>query len=173
MNTETLVYDIFKLVLQLVFLSILGGLITKYYSNLQKKKELKKKLLSEFTSLHGKFISLRFKNNSFHIKWSEKTGIASHPLKHDEKEKELERWKFYQEACDLLGEYEAIKHIMIATFPQITNQIHDLQTYYQDWRRMSGKNEPIMQNENGDNTDKYRTTKDLYREIALLIRNEL
>ncbi|MBD0402290.1 hypothetical protein IC221_12855 [Flammeovirga sp. EKP202] len=139
-----------------------------------KKKELKKRLLSDFSKLHGKFISLRYRNNSFYVRGHHNTGVAeTHPLLINEVQISQEKWSLYQEACDLLGEYEALKNMMVLTFPKVKKEIVNLFVFYQEWKRMIGKDTLIMQTETGENTEKYKTTKDLYRDIILHVKDDI
>lgn len=58
--------DLIKLTLQLILIGGVGGAVSWFYSRIQKQRELRISLLREFAALQGRFVSLRFRFNTFH-----------------------------------------------------------------------------------------------------------
>ena len=162
---EKLVIEGIKLLAQFALLTVIGGLVSRYYAQTQKKKALKKEVLEQFAQIHGAFVSLRFKVNSLYVNWEKNRGIGTHPLKDLEEKQQLERWRFYQEACDQIGEYQSLKPLLILFFPKKTPEINQLHQYYQEWRRSIGRGEAVLQEADGSSTSRYREMKDLYLEL--------
>lgn len=137
--TLNLIDEIVKILLQLVVLGIIGGAVAWFFSQLQNKKELRLSTLREFSKLHGDFIALRYEFNSFYIQWEGEHVSEFHPL--TEEEQRVERWKYYQESCHLLGEFQSLKPIVVDVFPK---QKKTLTIYLPNIR--IGVEEPVLEN---------------------------
>jgi hypothetical protein len=168
---EKFASELLGLVPQLLVLGVLGGAISWLYSKQQKERELKIASLREFASIHGKFISLRYRYNSFHIEWENSRGKDSHALSSEEMR--LERWKNFEEACNLIGEFQGLKPLLVEQFPESTEQINQLHQFYQQWRRRTGGNTPILQNVNGTNEPQYKELTEVYKWAIKCIRNNI
>jgi len=138
---------------------------------LKDNNELKIQVLREFTDLHGKFMSLRYQYNSFFIYWKNSSRSAElHPL--NDEQKNTERWRYFQESCALLGEFHGMKPLLISAFPKAKQDIEFLYEKYQDWRRRTNGNRPILQYANGRNEEAYNEVQDAYiRTIKHMRRN--
>ncbi len=163
--------EIAKYVLQLLVLGVLGGGVTWFYTRLQKNKELRLRVLREFALLHGKFIALRYEFNSFHVQHHGKRSPKFHPLKEDEIR--VERWKYFQQACRLIGEFQSMKSLIVETFPETADNIHFLFSKYQDWRRLIQANKPILQSLDGRNKKSYNELRERYNQIIRQMRKKI
>lgn len=173
MEPEKLLFEGIRLLGQLVVLTLIGGLISRYYAQTQKRRQIRKNVLEQFAAIHGAFISLRFKYNSLYITWEKNRGVGTHPLRELPEQKEAERWRFYQEACDLIGRFQALKPLLIAFFPKYTGPINELHQYYQTWRRAMGRGEPVLQESDGASTDNYRKMRDTYLDILVYLQRHM
>jgi hypothetical protein len=154
--------EIIKLVFQLFILGILGGAVTWYYSRLQKNREIRISILKEFASLHGRFISLRFQANYFYVEWRDGREASTHAL--SDEERRIEKWKQYQSACSLIGEFVGLKPLIIKYFPETSKEVEFLHSKYQDWRRRIGGGQLILQQVDGKNEESYNKLKDAYND---------
>jgi hypothetical protein len=82
----------------------------------------------------------------------------------------MERWKYFQKACSLVGEFYGLKPLIIANFPETTEDIEFLQSKYQDWRRLVQADRPILQDVNGQSEEAYRELRERYNQV---VRNML
>jgi hypothetical protein len=155
--------EIIKLLFQLLILGVLGGAVTWYYSKIQKNREMRILIVKEFASLHGRFISLRFQANSFYVERRDGRGPSTHVL--SDEERRVEKWKQYEYACSLMGEFVGLKPLILTYFPQSKVEIEFLHSKYQDWRRLIGRGQPILQQEDGKNEESYNKLKDAYNDI--------
>lgn len=163
--------DLTKIVIgyfgQLLVLGILGGVITLFYARLQRNRELRLQVMREFAALHGRFVALRFRMNSFYLH----TGQQDHPLTTDEIR--IERWKGYQEACELIGQFVGLKPLLISTFPDTSEHVEFLHSKYQEWRRRLRSNQPILQAPEGKSDEEYHRLRDAYGRSIQNMRNEI
>lgn len=120
--TINLTDELIKSILQLMILGILGGLVTWFFSHLQKNREIQLQLLHDYSRLHGHFVSLRYEYNSFYIERDGKRSAKFHPL--TEEEMRQERWKYFQKACGLIGEIQALKPLISEVFPDTHDDIN-------------------------------------------------
>ncbi len=163
--------QIIKLIFQLLLIGVVGGAISWFYSHIQKQRELRISLLKEFASLQGKFVSLRFRFNSFHIEWEGQRNSNNHPLNKEESRKE--RWLHFQEACELLGEFYSIKPLLISQFKNVSDDIESIHQNYQFWRRQIGGNKPVLQSKDGKSDEKYKDLRSQYQRVIQIMRNQL
>lgn len=168
---QQLITDVVRLILQLIILGVFGGGVTWFYTSLQKHRELRRNLLRDFSSLYGRFLSLRYRFNSFHIEWSGARDIDNHPL--TEEECRLERWKHYEEACALLGEFQGIRPVLTSQYPELTNEVNFIYSKYQDWRRRIGANKPILQEIDGKSEESYQELRHRYSYVVDKMRKKL
>lgn len=171
MFNSTLLEEILKSIVQLVLLGVLGGAISWFYSRLQKNWELKIQILRDFTSLHGKFISLRYEFNSFYIKWSGKRSARFHHL--TEEEIRLEKWEFFRQSCSLIGEIQGLRPMIVESFPKTAEDINYLFGKYQDWRRCIGGDKPILQEANGQNDESYDEIRNRFNRVVKEMRRRI
>lgn len=158
--TINLTDKLIEALIQLLVLGILGGGVAWLYARFQRNRELRLQVLREFASLHGRFLSLRFQFNSFYIDWPDQRRTDFRPLTDDEVRKE--KWRCYQEACHLLGEFQGIKPLIISNFPQVSDSIALIHAKYHDWRRRTGGDRPILQKKNGENERGYVELRSVY-----------
>jgi len=170
-TNQQLVIDGARLVLQLIILGIVGGAVTWFYSRLQKNRDLRRDLLKELASLHGRFIALRYRFNSFYVEWSGSRSPDNHPLKEDERR--LQRWKHYEEACSLIGEFQALRPLLSAQYPDLSDDFNFIYQKYQDWRRRIGAGRPILQELDAKSEDAFHELRDRYGKLASDIRKRL
>ena len=164
-------FELLKLLLQFLLLGIIGGTITRYYSRLQKNRDARTSLLKEFALIHGKFISLRYQYNSFHLEWNEHESQTNHPL--TKEEIRLKRWDYYEEACNLIGEFQGIKPLLFSHFPLNKERFNKLHQGYQQWRRRIIKDKPVLQKENGENEKEFKELKDEYLWAATHMKSQI
>ena len=158
--TINLTDKLIEALIQLLALGILGGGVAWLYARFQRNRELRLQVLQEFASLHGRFLSLRFQFNSFYIDWPDKRRANFQPLTVDEVRKE--KWRCYQEACNLLGEFQGIKPLIISNFPEVSDGIALIHAKYHDWRRRTGGDRPILQKKDGENESGYAELRSAY-----------
>lgn len=168
---EGLFNEVLKLTLQLILLGIAGGGVSWYYSKIQQRRELRTSLLRDFASLHGRFLSLRYRFNSFHVEWRGSRSAANHPLTDDEIR--LLRWEHFEEACALLGEFYGIKPLLQSQFADIHDQIEVVHGNYQQWRRLIGGNEPILQDKSGKSSDSFKNLRGTYQSLVQQMRRQI
>lgn len=156
---------------QLLVLGVFGGAVTWFYARLQRNRDLRLQLLRDFASLHGRFVALRYRANSFYVQWSEDRSPTTHPL--SDEERRLERWKLYEETCELIGEFIGLQPIVLATFPTTTEDVNTLHRTYQEWRRTLGANRPILQNTDGKSEDAYHLLRDAYARVVRQMRSSI
>jgi hypothetical protein len=168
---EQLAADFLKLLLQLLLLGVVGGGVSWYYSKIQKQRELRISLLKDFASLHGRFLSLRFRFNSFHIEWKGTRSPANHPLTEDEKRKV--RWAHFEEACALLGEFYGIKPLLQSHFQEIHDEFELMHGIYQQWRRKIGGDQPVLQDASGKSSDQFKQLRTTYQTAIQRMRRQI
>lgn len=164
-------FELIKVIFQFLLLGIIGGAITRYYSKLQKDREARTSLLKEFASIHGKFISLRYRYNSFHVLRKEYEAQTTHPL--NEEEIRLKRWEFFQDACDLIGEFQGIKPLLFTHFPSEKENFNSLHQSYQQWRRRIIRNKPVLQEVGGANEEEFKKLRDAYLWSATRMKSHI
>ena len=169
--TLNIIDETVKALLQLVVLGVIGGAVAWFFSQLQNKKELKLSTLREFAELHGQFMALRYEFNSFYIQWKGQRGADFHPL--TEEEQRIEKWKYYKQACHLLGEFQSLRPIIVEVFPQTKEDIDYLFTKYQDWRRRTGSGKPILQELDGKNEESYNELRNHYNQAVKHMRKAI
>lgn len=166
-----LLNEIAKFLLQLLFIGILGGAVSWFYSKLQKAREMRIQIIREFSELHGQFIALRYEYNSFHIKWKGKRSADHHPL--DDNQANIEKWKCYQRACSLIGRFQGLKPLLVENFHKCTDDIEFIFAKYQDWRRHIGGDKPILQHKDGKNEDGYNDLRHRYNRVVKCMRRRI
>lgn len=152
--------------MQLIILGIAGGGISWFYTRMQKRRELRRDLLRDFSSLYGRFLSLRYRFNSFHIEWSNNRSPENHPLNENERRQEM--WKHFEEACALIGEFQGLKPLLTSQYPEMADHVTFIYSKYQDWRRRIAAGKPILQEIDGRSEDSFKELRDRY---GLVIRN--
>lgn len=168
---EQTLSDLVNLTLQLALIGVAGGAVSWFYSRIQKQRDLRISLMKEFAALHGRFVSLRFRFNSFHIEWKGSRNKTAHPL--NEEEIRTERWSNFQEACELLGEFYSIKPLLISQFKDIADEIEALHQGYQQWRRQIGGNQPVLQNSEGKSDQKYIELRENYQRVIKIMKKQI
>jgi len=163
--------ELVKSLLQLIVIGVFGGAVAWFYSRLQKNWELKIRVLRKFSEIHGRFIALRYEFNSFYIQWKGKRSAKFHPLSEDEMR--VERWKYFQQACALIGEIQGLQSVMTEVFPATAEDIGFLFSKYQDWRRRIQADRPILQNINGKNEEAYNELRHRYKSVIRHMRKKL
>ena len=103
--SEQILSDLIKLTLQLILIGVAGGAVSWFYSSIQKQRELRISLLKEFAALQGRFVSLRFRFNSFHVEWKGARNKENHPLNEEEIRKE--RWAHFKKRVKCLESFIA------------------------------------------------------------------
>jgi len=169
--SEQILSDLIKLTLQLILIGVAGGAVSWFYSRIQKQRELKISLLKEFAALQGRFVSLRFRFNSFHVEWKGARNKENHPLNEEEIRKE--RWAHFQEACEMLGEFYSIKPLLVSQFNNVTEEIELLHQGYQQWRRQIGGNFPVLQRKEGKSDEQYKQIRETYQRVIQKMRNQI
>ena len=166
-----MLFELYKVFLQFFMLAVLGGWISWYYTQLQKRKELKVDLTKEYSRLHGSLIALRFRYNSFYVRWKDMPDGQQHIL--DENQIKREKWKLYEEACRLIGEYQGIKPLLVVQFNEVDSELNKLHEYYQNWRRDISKGRPILQDMNGKNDPKFNEMRQHYQRVIASMRKQI
>ncbi len=164
----SLLPKLIDLIAQLLVLGVAGGAVAWLYSRRQRNRDLRLSTIRELAGLHGRFIALRFRANSFHIEWR---GRPTHPLNEDEAR--LARWDLYQEACNLIGEFHGLKPMLIELFPDTVEDVDFLHQRYQDWRRQLGANKPVLQDLDGKSHENYRTLREKYARVMSAMRKRV
>jgi hypothetical protein len=113
----------------------------------------------------------RFRFNSFHIEWRRGRGKETHPL--NEEEIRHERWSHFQEACNLLGEFYAIKPLLVSQFRGISEDVNLLHQGYQQWRRQIGGNKAVLQSETGKSDQEYKDIRETYQKVIQVMRTQV
>ncbi len=157
--------------IQLLVFGILGGGVTWLYARLQRNRELRLQVLREFSALHGRFLSLRFRFNSFYIEWPDQRRADFQPL--GDSDLRAEKWRCYKEACNLLGEFQGIKPLVISNFPQVADRMAVIHAKYHDWRRRSGGDRPILQKLDGENESGYTELRNTYEKAIREMRERI
>ena len=170
MNT-IVIDELVKDLLQLGVLGLLGGAVTWFYAKLQMRHDLRFRVLREFAALHGKFIALRYEFNSFYVQQRSKRSAQFHPLTKDEIR--LERWHYFQRACQLIGEFQGLKPVIIESFPKTADDVYFLFSKYQDWRRCIQADRPILQETNGKNEQAYDELRKRYGRVIRRMRSKV
>ena len=170
-TAQQVIADGIRLLLQLIILGVVGGGVTWFYTHLQKRRELRRDLLRDFSSLYGRFLSLRYRFNSFHIEWSGSRNPENHPLAEDERR--LERWKHYEEACGLIGEFQGIRPLLTSQYPELADELNFIYSKYQDWRRRIGAGRPVLQEADGKSEDAFKELRDRCGHVIYEMRKRL
>lgn len=168
---QELVIEFGRLLLQLVVLGILGGAITWFYARLQQHRDIRRDLLREFSALYGRFLSLRYRFNSFYVEWSGSRNPENHPLTEDERRRE--RWKHYEEACELLGQFHGVRPLLTSQYPDLSDDVNSIYQKFQDWRRSIGAGKPILQELDGKSKDAFKELREIYARVLSTIRKRL
>jgi hypothetical protein len=155
--------------MQFVVIVVAGGYVSKYYSSIQKEKEAKQSIIHEFSEIFGEFIALRFKVNV-------------HLYKHEDNEphycmvtdEELKKIIFdsYNESCNLLGRYQAIKPLIHINFSIKDEEIDLLHNKYHRWRRSLREGKPIYQSEQKVNDGEYKVLRSTYFNILKQMKEQ-
>jgi len=161
-----------KSIIQLVVLGIIGGWISWFYSKLQKDREIKINLIKEATRIQGKFLSLRYEFNTLHVKWNNNK-IKKIAQGFEEEDLVKLKWKYYEEACELIGEFQGIKSLLIEFFPKEEEQVNFLHTKYQDWRRKIRDDVPVFQNIDGETLQTLNAIKLRFKKMIVGMRKEI
>jgi hypothetical protein len=169
--SHKLTLDIVELLLQLIVLGIIGGGVSWYYSKVQKQRELRIALLREFTGLHGQFLSLRYRANSFYFEWKGPRSSANHPLTEDEMRKA--RWTHFQESCALLGTFYGVKPLLQSQFRGIHDEFELIHRSYQQWRHKISNAELILQDTSGKNSDEFNQLRETYQTVIQRMRHQM
>lgn len=170
-TTQKIIADCIRLLMQLIILGIVGGGVSWFYTRLQKRRELRRDLLRDFSSIYGRFLSLRYRFNSFHIEWPGTRSPKNHHLTDDERR--LERWKHYEETCALLGEFQGIRPLITSQYPELVDHVNFIYSKYQDWRRRIGAGKPILQKTDGKSEDSFKELRDRYGYVVRIMRKRL
>lgn len=159
----TFISEFFVAVIQLVFLGMIGGWFSRRYSKMQKNREIKIDLIRELARIHSKFLSIRYEYNTLFLTWG-KEEVKSVARDFNEEELKNLKWRYYEEICDLLGDYQGMKSLLVEFFPKEKDQVNFLHTKYEQWRISIREGKPIFQNIDGtidaaldDIRGKYRT----------------
>jgi len=128
-------------------------------------------LLRELASIHSQFVALRYIFNSMHVNWGDNRNSTAHPLDADEQRRE--RWALFQSSCSLIGEFQALRPLLHETFPDVKEDVEFVFAKYQEWRRLIGRNRPILQEDYGKSTDAYNELRDIYSRIVWRVRKSL
>lgn len=161
-----------KSIIQLIILGIIGGWISRFYSTLQKNREIKINLIKEVARIQGKFLSLRYEFNTLHVKWnSEKIKKIAQGFDDDELKKI--KWQYYEEVCELIGEYQGIKSLLIEFFPKEDKEINFLHTKYQNWRRKIREDQPVFQSIDGKTHQTLNEIKSRFKKMIVGMRKAI
>lgn len=169
--TTDLATELLKLTLQLLLLGVLGGAVSWYYSRIQSEHALRVSLLRDFASLHGRFLSLRFRFNSFHVEWPGPRNSRNHPLEEDERRQE--QWRHFEEACALHGEFYGLKPLLQTQFRDVHEDLEVIHAAYQQWRRQIGANEPVLQNRKGESSEQFKQLRGTYQAVVQRMRRQV
>jgi len=172
MEWNELIVTGIKSIIQLIVLGIAGGWISRFYSTLQKNREIKINLIKEVARIQGQFLAIRYEFNTFHLNWG-KDEIKKIAREIEDEELKKLKWKYYEEACNLIGEYQGIKSLLIEFFPEEENQVNYLHTKYQDWRRSVRDDKPIFQNADGKTHQTLNEIKSNFKRMIVGMRKEI
>jgi len=153
-----------SMLLQLLVLGVVGGGVSWFYANLQKKKELKLSVLRNFSSIHAQFISLRYEYNSFHVDKGGKRSPEFHLLTDDEARKN--KWALFQKSCSLIGDIQSLKVLIVELFPKTSDDIEFIFGIYQEWRRQIQSDRPILQSSDGKNNENFDNLRNKYKLVV-------
>ena len=156
---ESLPYDFIKFLIQFFVIIVAGGYVSKYYSNIQKEKEVKQQIIHEFSEIFGCFVALRFKVNVHLYTHKNKEPYYTMILK-DEIDKMI--LNSYNEVCNLLGRYQALKPLIQINFTIKNDDINLLHNKYHHWRRSLREKKPIYQSRQKINDDEYKIVRNTY-----------
>jgi len=170
-ETELMI-ELIKVILQLILLGIIGGWFSWLYTKWQKNREIKINLIKELSEIQGKFLTIRYKFNAFHINW-EKGGIMKIAEAIKDKELVQLKWKYYEEACDLIGKYQGIKPLLIEFFPKEKQHVNYLHEKYQDWRRHIREDKPIFQSIDGKTDKTLNEIKSIFKKMIGGMRKKI
>ena len=162
-SMNTLMLELMKTMFQLILIGIVGGGVGFFYSQLQKNRELRISTLQRVADLHGRFLALRYEYNSFFIQWGRRELIANQRLSTEEIGRH--KWLCYEQACQLVGEFQSLKPLVSALFPGDEQTLDEIYSIYQEWRRQSGADVPILQDENGKSADRFKALRTRYEEL--------
>lgn len=160
-----------SMLLQLLILGIVGGGVSWFYANLQKKKELKFSVLKEFSSVHAQFIALRYEYNTFHVSKSGKRSPKFHLLNNDEIRQN--KWVLFQKSCALIGNIQSLKVLIVELFPKTSNEMEFIFGIYQEWRRQIHSDQPILQSTDGKNDENFENLQNKYKLVIREMRKSV
>ena len=165
---EELLHDALKILLQFIVIVVAGGHISRYYSKLQKEKEIKQQIVREFSEIFGHFIALRFKANVHLYRSAENE--PRYKLVNEEELKQI-ILNIYNESCDLLGRYQALKPLIHINFSIRDEEIDALHQKYHHWRRSLRQNKPIYQSYDKVNDSNYESLRNKYFKILKIMKD--
>ena len=153
--------EIIEIIIQFILLVVAGGYITQRFTKAQRDKEARQNIIQEFSAIFSQFIALRFKANvhllqdddCYRYSLLEATQIR------------VEILKCYNESCELLGRYQAIKPLIQINFNIDDEEIDTLHQFYQTWRRSLRESKPVYQSDCPDNDAEYKKLRTTYHKI--------
>lgn len=166
---NALPYDLVKFLVQFIVIVVAGGYVSKFYSDIQKEKEVKQNLIHEFSEIFGHFIALRFKVN-VHLYKHENNNLHYSLASEEDLKKII--LNSYNESCDLLGRYQAIKPLIHINFNIRNEEIDLLHSKYHKWRRSLREGKPIYQNEKKVNDGEYKILRNIYFSILKQMKEQ-
>jgi len=164
--------DIVKLFLQLGIIGVLGGAVSWFYSKIQKSREFRYELVKELAKTQGGFLALRYEYNTFHLTWN------SNQIMQVAKNLDVEsinklKWEKYERACELLGDYQSIKPLLIQFYPNLESDFNQMHQTYQEWRRRIREGSPIYQTKVGKTDNQLKQHKDVYNYVISTMRRKI
>jgi len=155
--------------MQFIVIVVAGGYVSKYYSGIQKEKEEKQEIVREFSEIFGHFIALRFKVN-VHLYTHEDNNPHYNLVSTDDVRKII--FSSYNESCDLLGRYQALKPLIHINFNIKDKEIDLLHNKYHRWRRSLRESKPIYQSEKKVNDGEYKVLRSTYFKILKQMKEQ-
>ena len=169
--TINIIDEAIKTLLELFILGVFGGAVAWLFSRLQKNREIKLQVFKDFSRIHGSFIALRYEYNSFFIERRGPRSAEFHPL--EDEEIRLEKWIYFQKSCELIGEIQAIKPLIVDMFPDTKEDMEFVFAKYQDWRRRTNGGKPILQQIDGKSEDAYKELRRRYSRIIKQMQKKI
>jgi hypothetical protein len=163
--------ELLKTTVQLLLLGVVGGAVSFFYSKRQKNRELKISTLERIADLHGRFLALRYEYNSFFIQWRGRESTTKKRLSTEDIEKQ--KWACYTRACQLVGEFQSLNPLVAVLFPGHEQQLGELYSIYQEWRRQSGEDSPIFQDANGKSAEQFKSLREKYGALIRAMQQQI
>lgn len=153
---------------QFVLLIVAGGYVTKLYTKSQKDKDVRQNIVKEFSEIFSKFVALRFKANVHLLK---DDGVFRYTLvsKNEISGVILE---CYNESCELLGRYQALKPLIHLNFKVDDVELDALHQFYQTWRRSLREINPVYQSDCPNNDAEYKQMRAVYHKMLGAMREQ-